>query len=361
MTDGCLPTGPTRSLKLPPVSVTARGCGETPGRENSLAVAARRLAPATRRHSGHATVPRRGSGPPPRCQSFALRPRRPPDRGGGRCSASSLPCSARSASAGSPTGGIDAAARPSSLESSSSARRRRREDAGDRRKALELLAEALADEGDPGLAEEAERARLGRVAAKRGRRARACRRGRDRRDTARGGHVVTTIPYVSARDFGALAARTKLVRIVLAVVLVALVLAAAAAARHPQRRAPAVRSGRRRAAWSFSISRPASPPTPIHGSTRSLQQLDRPGGPVRARRFLERRPTRPSRPERPHRRWSRSSATSRCRPSPLRGAAEPPGESLGAVLHERNTRSPWHSIKRERSSLQDTLGGGPSC
>ncbi len=45
---------------------------------------------------------------------------------------------------------------------------------------------------------------------------------------------MTTIPYVSARDFGALAARTKLVRIVLAVVLVALVLAAAAAARHPR-------------------------------------------------------------------------------------------------------------------------------
>ncbi len=56
------------------------------------------------------------------------------------------------------TVGIDAAgAQPSSSESRSCARRRRAEDAADRRKALELLAEALADEGNPGLAEAAER------------------------------------------------------------------------------------------------------------------------------------------------------------------------------------------------------------
>jgi hypothetical protein len=45
---------------------------------------------------------------------------------------------------------------------------------------------------------------------------------------------MTRIPYAGAHEFGRLAARTKLVRVALAVVLVALVLAAAASARHPR-------------------------------------------------------------------------------------------------------------------------------
>jgi hypothetical protein len=88
---------------------------------------------------------------------------------------------------------------------------------------------------------------------------------------------VTTIPYVSSRDLAPLAARTKLVRIVLAVVLVALVLVAAALARRPHSSAQPIVSPSSGAVVVLDLSASVTSDTysRIH---ESLQELIARGG-----------------------------------------------------------------------------------
>ncbi len=156
VTDGCLPTGPTRSLKLPPVSVTAKGAA----RRLAVRTAWPSLLVASRlQHADTAGTPRFRAGvavPPPRYRVS------PSLLAGLLIAAAAVLCIVAVV-----LGALELRRiayrrdrrRRTALELGIELVRQasRREDAGDRRKALELLAEALADEGNPGLAEEAER------------------------------------------------------------------------------------------------------------------------------------------------------------------------------------------------------------